>query len=165
MNAHVPPVYISLNAWLARAHALFILVEEGEISLPFAIDELIDPWLAIVGEAPNPCPICGDPPCRHDAAWCEAVRAGNERRAAAREAPMTTKRAAYSTVEALMFSLRERGTKALDEPDTKRRISELSEEQLHEISARCQALKLGKGPWSTDDIGRLVDTWVTCHAA
>jgi hypothetical protein len=34
-------------------------------------------------------------------------------------------RAAYSTLEALMFSLRERGTKALEEVDTRRRLSEL----------------------------------------
>jgi hypothetical protein len=166
---HAPPADFengidSMAAWLARAGALDVLVREGEVSLPVALDALIDDWLAYVGWAPNPCSICGDPPCRHDAAWCEAVRAGNERRAAAREAPMTTKRAAGTTIEALMYSLRERGTAALADRDIRYRISQLSEEQLHEVSARCQALKLGKGPWSADDIGRLVDTWVTCHA-
>jgi hypothetical protein len=105
------------------AGALDALVREGEVSLPVALDALIDDWLAYVGWAPNPCAICGDPPCRHDAAWCEAVRRGQERRAAERakrESTMTTRRAAYSTVEALMYSLRERGIKALAEPDTRR---------------------------------------------
>jgi hypothetical protein len=45
------------------------------------------------------------------------------------------------TVEALMYSLRERGTKALKEPDTKRRLSELSEQQLIEVGNRLQRLK------------------------
>src|SRR5262249_32611275 len=36
------------------------------------------------------------------------------------------------TVEALMFSLRERGTKALEQPGTRRRLSELSDQQVIE---------------------------------
>jgi len=72
-------------------------------------------------------------------------------------------RAAASTVEALMYSLRERRTTALTEPDTQRRISELSEEQLHEIGARLQALKIVRA-WTAEDIEQLVETWVACHA-
>jgi hypothetical protein len=45
------------------------------------------------------------------------------------------------TIEALMFSLRERGTKALEEADNKRRLSELSEQQLIEVGNRLQRLK------------------------
>ena len=74
-------------------------------------------------------------------------------------------RAAQATAEALMFSLRSRGTKALDKPDTKRRIGELSEEQLHEVGGRLQRLKpeIAKA-WTAAQIGRLVETWVACHA-
>jgi hypothetical protein len=72
-------------------------------------------------------------------------------------------RAAQSTVEALMYSLRERGTNALDEPDTQRRIGELSEEQLHEVGARLQALKIVRA-WLAEDIERLVEAWVAHHA-
>ena len=68
-------------------------------------------------------------------------------------------RAAQSTVEALVYSLRWRGIKALDEPDTQRRISELSEEQLHDVGARLQALKI-----TTEDLEQLVSAWVACHA-
>jgi hypothetical protein len=72
-------------------------------------------------------------------------------------------RAAQSTVEALMFSLRSGGINALDEPNTQRRISELSEEQLHEVGARLQALKIARA-WTAEDIEQLVETWVAHHA-
>jgi hypothetical protein len=49
--------------------------------------------------------------------------------------------APQATVEALMWSLRERGTKALEEPDTKRRLSELSDQQVIEVGNRLQRLK------------------------
>jgi hypothetical protein len=45
------------------------------------------------------------------------------------------------TVEALMYSLRERGTKALEETDTKLRLSDLSERQVVEVGNRLQRLK------------------------
>src|SRR5262249_57252345 len=64
-------------------------------------------------------------------------------------------RAASATVEALMFSLR-LGIKALDESDTQRRISELSEEQLHEVGGRLQRLKpeIARA-WTAEEIERL----------
>jgi integrase len=64
-------------------------------------------------------------------------------------------RAAASTVEALMYSLCERGATALTEPDTERRISELSEEQLHEVGALLQALEIVRA-WIAEDIEQLV---------
>jgi hypothetical protein len=45
------------------------------------------------------------------------------------------------TVEALMWSLRTRSTKALEEPDTKRRLSELSDQQVVEVGNRLQRLR------------------------
>ena len=73
-------------------------------------------------------------------------------------------RAASSTVEALMYSLRERRTAALAEPDTQRRISELSEEQLQQVGARVRALKLGLGPWTAKELEQLVRQWMALHA-
>jgi hypothetical protein len=49
--------------------------------------------------------------------------------------------AAQATIEALMFSLRERGTKALEESATKRRLFELSEQQVIEVGNRVQRLR------------------------
>jgi hypothetical protein len=46
-----------------------------------------------------------------------------------------------ATVEALMWSLRERGTKALEEPGTMRRLSELSDRQVVEVGNRLQRLR------------------------
>jgi hypothetical protein len=45
------------------------------------------------------------------------------------------------TVEALMWSLRERGTKALQEPATKRRLFDLSDQQVVEVGNRLQRLR------------------------
>jgi hypothetical protein len=52
---------------------------------------------------------------------------------------------------------------ALTERDTQRRIGELSEEQLHEVGARLQALKIVRS-WTAADVERLVETWVARHA-
>jgi hypothetical protein len=73
--------------------------------------------------------------------------------------------AAQSTVEALMLSLRWHGIQALDEPNTRHRISQLNEEQLHEVGARLQRIKpeIARA-WTAEDVGRLVETWVACHA-
>jgi hypothetical protein len=70
----------------------------------------------------------------------------------------TSGRAADMTVEALMFSLRERGTKALSEPDTQRRLSQCSDAQVIEIGDRLQRLKphIGRGPWSADQVRELI---------
>jgi hypothetical protein len=70
-----------------------------------------------------------------------------------------TDRAAATTIEALMFSLRERGVRALDEPDTRRRLSELSDDQLAEVGTRLQRLKpeIARA-WSDDEIKILVRT-------
>jgi len=50
-------------------------------------------------------------------------------------------RAAAATLEALTHSLREGGTKALKEPQTRRRLGELSEQQLYEVIARLIKLR------------------------
>jgi hypothetical protein len=61
------------------------------------------------------------------------------------------------TVEALMFSLRERGTKALEESATKRRLSQLSERQVIEIGDRLQKLKpeIARA-WSIEEVKLLL---------
>ena len=56
-----------------------------------------------------------------------------------------------------MWSLRERGTKALVERDTKRRISELSDDQALQIASRLQRLKPEIAQaWSADEVERLL---------
>jgi transposase len=65
-------------------------------------------------------------------------------------------RAALMTVEALMFSLRERGLAALKEPTTRRRVRELDDDQVVEVASRCQRLDIGRGKWSDDEIEVLI---------
>jgi hypothetical protein len=73
-------------------------------------------------------------------------------------------RAAAATVEALIFSLRERATAALKEAPTWRRLGKLSEPQLHELCARLQGLRPQIArPWPADEIKRLVETWSAHH--
>jgi hypothetical protein len=58
-----------------------------------------------------------------------------------------------AVVEALMFSLGERGTKALEKPDTKRRLAALSDEQAVEVGNRLLKPKLETTrAWSAEEI-------------
>ena len=64
------------------------------------------------------------------------------------------------TVEALMFSLRERGTKALEEAPTKRRLSLLNETQLRAVCQRVQNFKPESAPaWTPEEIEALSIIW------
>jgi hypothetical protein len=66
--------------------------------------------------------------------------------------------AAPSTVEALMFSLRSRGTAALSEHDCRRRLSELSAEQMLEVAVRLQKLKSEIAPaWGEEQLEALYE--------
>jgi hypothetical protein len=157
MNAHTSPAEFtngidSQAVLLARAAALDALFQAGEISPDAAIQELI----VLIGPfLPQRCPTCGDPPCLHDESWCTAVREGKVRRAAEQEVTIA-KRAASSTVEALMYGLRS-GVKELDEPDTLRRLCELSDEQLREVVVRLQSFQPHIAPaWKADDIEVLI---------
>jgi hypothetical protein len=59
--------------------------------------------------------------------------------------------AAASTVEALMFSLRERGAAALSEADCRHRLADLSSVQIREVIARLMKLR-SRYPAITDDL-------------
>jgi hypothetical protein len=70
---------------------------------------------------------------------------------------VTEGRAAMSTVEALMFGLREGGVKALDEPATRGRLVQLDDSQALEVAGRLQRLKPEIGPaWSADEVEQLL---------
>jgi hypothetical protein len=67
--------------------------------------------------------------------------------------------AAPSTIEALMYSLRSRGTAALLEPDCQRRLSELNEQQVIEVAVRLQKLNPEIAPaWNAEQIDALFET-------
>jgi hypothetical protein len=66
--------------------------------------------------------------------------------------------AAPTTVEAAMYSLRERGTAALIEPDCRRRLFELNEQQILDVAVRLQKLKPEIAPaWGAEQIEQLFE--------
>jgi hypothetical protein len=72
-------------------------------------------------------------------------------------------RAAASTIEALMFSLRGGGA-ALACPHARRRLSALTEAQLHEVSARLQKIDPNIArAWTPIEVELLVAVWSDLH--
>ena len=71
---------------------------------------------------------------------------------------------ALSTIEALMFGLRERDTKALAEPKVRGRISQLSKEQIAEVAARLRQLEPHIAQaWTADETQQLIAKWGELH--
>jgi hypothetical protein len=70
--------------------------------------------------------------------------------------PRQVARAAASTVEALMWSLRTRRVAALKETDTPNRFKQLSDDQVIDVAERLQKLQphIAK-PWSDQEITEL----------
>jgi hypothetical protein len=82
---------------------------------------------------------------------------------------MTARRAATSTVEALVYSCRQ-GPSALDRSDNVRRLAELDEQQLREVHERVQRFPTeiqyeGRPAkrWSGEQADTLLDKWNACH--
>jgi hypothetical protein len=71
--------------------------------------------------------------------------------------------AAQSTVEVLMFSLRN-GIGALGHPNTLRRLSELSDAQLHQVAVRVQKFKpqIARA-WTAQDVQVLLTARSKVH--
>jgi hypothetical protein len=79
----------------------------------------------------------------------------------AREAPATT-------VEALMYQLREGGTAVLQEASVRRRLAQLSERQLTEVGSRLLWRQGGNivrswRKWKTKEVGKLLQQWTEFH--
>jgi hypothetical protein len=72
-------------------------------------------------------------------------------------------RAADSTVEALVYQLRKGGA-VFGEPSARRRLSELSEHQLHEVSTRLQKFRphIARA-WTSSEVELLVQMWSDLH--
>ena len=66
------------------------------------------------------------------------------------------KHAPDSTLEAVMYSLRG-GTKVLERPDVRRRLFELSDDQLREALVRLQKFKSHIAPaWTPEELQQLI---------
>jgi hypothetical protein len=74
------------------------------------------------------------------------------------------RRAAASTVEALVYGLRE-GIEKISEGERMRRLSELSEAQLCEVCERLQNFRPDIAtPWTAQQVKSLVGIWRRVHA-
>ena len=72
-------------------------------------------------------------------------------------------RAAVSTVDALVYQLRKGGA-ALSDPNATRRLAELSEQQMYEVSARLQKFMPHVArPWTPDEVEVFVELWSALH--
>jgi hypothetical protein len=163
-----------VDVFAARCKARAALVVAGEMDFHQAIDGLqaaaVETGLvaAIGQDAVQAIMVASGwdaPSWREAAAWYHEQRGD---RVLIVE-PASFKRAAGAapkpTVDALMYSLRERGVAALAEPATRRRLGELSEEQLREVGGRVQQFKphIARS-WTADEVAQLVETWGACHA-
>jgi len=76
----------------------------------------------------------------------------------------TPQRAAKSTIDALMYSLRS-GAAVLARDVVRSRLATIAEDQLREMIALLQK-RDGRiaPPWSDDDIKKLIRTWSACRA-
>jgi hypothetical protein len=84
------------------------------------------------------------------------MRPSRKRKAAAANTVAAPLRAARSTVEALMFSLRS-GVAKLGDPKTQGRLSELDDAQMFDVAVRLQKFKAEIAPaWTPEDVAVLV---------
>jgi hypothetical protein len=72
-------------------------------------------------------------------------------------------RTAEATIDALVYQLRKGGA-ALSDPNARRRLAELSEQQMHEVSARLQKFMPHVArPWTPDEVEVFVELWSALH--
>lgn len=115
---------------------------------------------------PIACDICGRAPCTNPS-FCALCREADRKARSKPPPPRLASRhtgAALSTVEAVMFALRSRGTPALEEPDTQQRLVRLSEDQVRALGVRLQRISpdIAK-PWGADKVVALVSKWTSLH--
>jgi hypothetical protein len=144
MNGRAPPVVDPRAVLIVRAAALNTLLRAGEITLDDAFDELVRPFLDIVGLAPAGCEICRDPPWRHDGAWCAACREAEERRQRDAAKPRPRPPTPRTTIEAIMYCVRQRGPIALKDAANLERLSRCDDAARAEINDRVAALSARK---------------------
>ena len=70
-------------------------------------------------------------------------------------------RAAQSTIDAVMYSLRG-GTAVLSRADVCGRLAVISKDQLREMIGLLQKREIAPR-WSDDDIKKLLAAWASCH--
>jgi hypothetical protein len=142
VTVHVPPPETDWPSVILRAFNMAIVA--GAIEP--ADDEEPDPWAVDM------------PSWRRAAAQYHRERAGRIAIVETRRENMT-RAAAAATIDALVFSLR-RGVGELANADSRRRLSELNEEQVRIVCRRLQSFKPEMAtPWPPEEIEALMIIW------
>jgi hypothetical protein len=92
------------------------------------------------------CDVCGSEPCLTPG-FCQACRAVDARTRQQRPTENHPARPTpWTTIEAIMWCVRERGPQALHEPANIERLSRCDDAAVAEIDARIRKLKSGHAP-------------------
>ena len=91
------------------------------------------------------CDVCGSEPCLTPG-FCQACRAADARMRQQRPTENPSRPTPRTTIEAIMFCVRERGPQALHEPANIERLSRCDDAAIAEIDARIRKLKSGHAP-------------------
>jgi hypothetical protein len=127
--------------FLIRAAARWQLVEAGEMELEDAIEGLLLIFAELVPAVIQACDLCGSRPCTNPM-FCEQCRIAD--RKANRRQPVDAHRPTpQTTIEAIMYCVRERGPTALQEPRNVARLKECDCAALAQIDERVAKLKRG----------------------
>lgn len=136
MNVAIPTLIDPRLALLARASAWHDLVERDEMDIDTAWHELVDCVVTLVPVFKE-CDMCGRRPCRSES-FCAACRKAEEAQRNKPKPQKPPRRVPVCTIEAVKFSVRQRGTAALSEPDNLRRLRMFDPQSLAEFDTWLQ---------------------------
>jgi uncharacterized membrane protein YccC len=110
------------------------------------------------------CSVCGANPCVNPS-FCKACRSA-DRQVRGKPPRLIAERSdrAESTLEALVYGLREGLAAMATHPDRQRRLSELTSKQLSQVCERIQKFKphIAKA-WTPNEVQALVAIWGKNH--
>jgi hypothetical protein len=106
---------------------------------------ILSEYLALVGHLAGwpACDTCGGQPCV-DQSFCAACRVADLEKARSIQRESPHRRTPPTTVEAILYSVRERGLKALQEPANIERLTRCDDAALAQIDARIAKLTRGR---------------------
>jgi hypothetical protein len=102
--------------------------------------------VAAIAEVPFvACEICASQPCLTPG-FCQVCRAADARMRHERTIENRSRSTPRTTIEAIMWCIRDRGSQALHEPANIERLSRCDDAAIAEIDARIRKLESGHAP-------------------
>jgi hypothetical protein len=97
----------------------------------------------IVGKVPFACDVCLSAPCL-TRGFCDAGRVADAQQQQSSKSETRARPTPQSTIEAIMWTVRERGPQALHEPANIKRLSRCDDAAISEIDGRIKKLEGGR---------------------